>query len=137
MASDSSSSSPSSETSVSSCPVSSASPANPRYPSRRRVKRACSDEIAAARFWSSQKPGSPIASSSSAIRTLSASGSKVITDPAELGPDLLHLSLEGGAVGHQQDPSDGFGRGMWRRLAARLVPDRSAEIAAQPKISAD
>jgi hypothetical protein len=38
--------------------------------------------------------------SSEAMRALSASGSKVITNPVELGPDLLHLSLEGGAVGH-------------------------------------
>jgi hypothetical protein len=42
--------------------------------------------------------------SSSARRALSASGSKVITDPVQLGPDLLHLSLEGGAVGHFYAP---------------------------------
>jgi hypothetical protein len=43
----------------------------------------------------------PMESSSSARRALRASGSKVITDPVQLGPDLLHLSLKGGAIGHQ------------------------------------
>src|SRR2546423_12894846 len=56
--------------------------------------RACSVEIRAARSWSSQKPGSPISFSSSARRALSVSGSKVITDPGELGPDLLELLLQ-------------------------------------------
>src|SRR5262249_34567005 len=44
--------------------------------------------------WSSQNPGAPSSSSSSATRRLSPSGSKVITDPGELGPDLLELLLQ-------------------------------------------
>src|SRR5437588_9408338 len=63
--------------------------------------RECSVEILAARSWSSQKPGSPISRSSSASRAASASGSKVITDPGELGPDLLELLRQGyGRLGH-------------------------------------
>src|SRR4029077_14107313 len=50
--------------------------------------------ISAARCWSSQKPGPPMASSSSAARAVRRSGSKVITDPGELGPDLLELRVE-------------------------------------------
>src|SRR5262249_9484444 len=58
--------------------------------------------------WSFQKPGSLISRSSSARRAASRSGSKVITDPVELGPDLLELLLQACAfVGH---PSDGSGR---------------------------
>jgi hypothetical protein len=38
-----------------------------------------------------QKPGSPIWASSSVRRAASASGSKVITDPGQLGPDFLEL----------------------------------------------
>src|SRR6478672_3823475 len=49
--------------------------------------------------WSSQNPGAPISFSSSARRAASASGSKVITDPGELGPDLLHALVEWLAVG--------------------------------------
>src|SRR4051794_1999865 len=41
-----------------------------------------------------------MASSSSPARMLRASGSKVITDPVQLGPDLLQFSLDGGALGH-------------------------------------
>src|SRR6187401_1276562 len=41
-----------------------------------------------------------MASSSSPRRALRASGSKVITDPVQLGPDLLQFSLDGGALGH-------------------------------------
>src|ERR1044072_1521686 len=41
-----------------------------------------------------------MAASSSPRRTLRASGSKVITDPVQLGPDLLQFSLDGGALGH-------------------------------------
>src|SRR5438093_8732624 len=48
----------------------------------------------AARSMSSLNPGSPIRCSSSARRAVSASGSKVITDPGQLGPDLLELLLE-------------------------------------------
>src|SRR5207249_12189667 len=51
-------------------------------------------ETRAARCWSSQNPGAPSSSSCSAIRRLSPSGSKVITDPGELGPDLLELLLQ-------------------------------------------
>src|SRR6187455_1596990 len=62
--------------------------------------RACSVEMAAAPCWSSQKPGSPIFASSSAARLASPSGSKVITDPVELGPDLLQALGKRGGVGH-------------------------------------
>src|SRR6476469_2979237 len=44
--------------------------------------------------WSSQNPGAPMASSSSARRCARPSGSKVITDPGELGPDLLQTLVE-------------------------------------------
>ena len=65
--------------------------------------RDCSVEIFAAFDWSSQKPGAPMASSSSARRRVSASGSKVITDPGELGPDLLEALIEAALVlGHQK-----------------------------------
>src|SRR5205823_14800964 len=56
----------------------------PSFPTRR------SSDLAA-RCWSSQNPGWPSSSSSSAMRFLSPSGSKVITDPVQLGPDLLEL----------------------------------------------
>src|SRR5437899_8838533 len=77
--------------------------------------RACSVEIAAAPCWSSQKPGSPIFASSSAARFASPSGSKVITDPVQLGPDLLQALVERGGVCHQHDgsepcPAPGTGR---------------------------
>ena len=38
--------------------------------------------------------------SSSASRGAIDSGSKVITDPGQLGPDLLQVSLDSGSVGH-------------------------------------
>ena len=60
-----------------------------RVPFRRRATRACSVDTFCARFWSSQKPGALITSSSSVRRTCRLSGSKVLTDPGELGPDLL------------------------------------------------
>ena len=63
---------------------------------------------------SSQKPGAEMASSSSAMRVRSASGSKVITDPDEPGPQLLDGSrkilgfLNGcGSVGHGKEGSEG------------------------------
>src|SRR5438093_9589479 len=77
--------------------------------SRRFVRRACSAETWAARCWSSQKPGFPSSSSSSATSFSRASGSKVITDPGELGPDLLELLVERlrcRLVGHEDDGSD-------------------------------
>src|SRR5262245_7651928 len=48
--------------------------------------------------WSSQNPGAPIVSSSSVRRRARPSGSKVITDPGELGPDLLETLVERLAV---------------------------------------
>src|SRR5262245_45167471 len=67
----------------------------------RRATLECSVERRCARSWSSQKPGSLISPSSSPSRRSSRSGSKVITDPAELGPDLLELLLDGAvALGH-------------------------------------
>jgi hypothetical protein len=56
--------------------------------------RACSEEMAAAACWSFQKPGAPIRASSSAARCSRASGSKVITDPVELGPDPLQALVK-------------------------------------------
>src|SRR6187455_2186248 len=55
--------------------------------------------------WSSQKPGAPISVSSSTRRAASASGSKVITDPGELGPDLLQSLVERLAVDLGHAPS--------------------------------
>src|SRR5919108_4053288 len=102
--------------------------------------RACSVDTFAARSWSSQKPGSPISRSSSACRAASASGSKVITDPGELGPDLLELLLQRDdrlghgpilATGPAQAPLDGADPGQpLRRLAAAAAePDRTRESA--------
>ena len=103
-----------------------------RKRSRRRETRACSVEIPAARSWSSQKPGSPISRSSSASRAASPSGSKVITDPGELGPDLLELLLQrDDGLGHgllilaalraraAQAPLDGAGKGAHGLLVDR------------------
>ena len=60
-----------------------------------------SADTAAACCWSSQNPGAASSCSSSSRRATSVSGSKVITDPGELGPDLLELLLQRGAlVGH-------------------------------------
>ena len=59
----------------------------------------------AAAAWSSQNPGAPIASSSSTRRVARRSGSKVITDPGELGPDLLQALVERLAVGVRHAPS--------------------------------
>src|SRR5439155_10816783 len=76
-----------------------------RKPSSRRETRACSAETAAARLWSSQKPGALICCSSSSARPSSDAGSKVLPDPVELGPELVELLRErSGVVGH--------GRGM-------------------------
>src|ERR687892_718197 len=74
--------------------------------------RECSVEILAAPSWSSQKPGSPICCSSSARRAVKASGSKVITDPVQLGPDLLELLLERlrAFLGHAPMVADAFAR---------------------------
>src|SRR5918996_2292499 len=62
--------------------------------------------MAAAARESSQKPGSPMRASSSRTRSATRSGSKVITDPGELGPDLLELSLQRlSGLGHVFDAS--------------------------------
>src|SRR5581483_8075177 len=45
----------------------------------------------AACAWSSQKPGAFICSSSSTSLRSSDAGSKVLTDPVELGPELFEL----------------------------------------------
>src|SRR5439155_25953915 len=68
--------------------------------------RWCSPERRAARCWSFQKSGCERSSSSSARRAFSASGSKVTTDPVELGPDLRELLFERdlGLVGHPLGP---------------------------------
>ena len=62
------------------------------------MRRECSVEMRVALAWSSQNPGAPIASSSSTRRVARRSGSKVITDPGELGPDLLQALVERLAV---------------------------------------
>ena len=59
-----------------------------------RQSRECSVETRSRVRWSSQKPGSPSSCSSSATRVATASGSKVITNPGELGSDLLELLVE-------------------------------------------
>ena len=118
-----SSSSPSSEASSSSSPRS----ADLAARAARSARGAASGERARRRrgrglCWSSQKPGSPIASSSSARRSLRPSGSKVITDPGELGPDLLELSLDRAALSHgARDGQPDAGRASWhaRQAAAR------------------
>ena len=91
--------------------------------------RACSDEIFAAAPWSSQKPGSPMRASSSATRSRSVTGSKVITDPGELGPDLLELLLGrqcGRRLGHRLIVAARAGRTAVRRTSRRraTVPPR-------------
>jgi hypothetical protein len=54
-----------------------------------------------------------MAASSSPSRALSESGSKVITDPGELGPDLLQALLDGlGRLGHELD-GNGDERFTW------------------------
>src|SRR5207342_2558551 len=76
----------------------------------RRASRDCSVETEAACCWSSQKPGRPISCSSSAMRCFRPSGSKVITDPVELDPDLLQLLCERLlllSLGHGVHPSRG------------------------------
>src|SRR5262245_47814904 len=101
----------------------------------RRATRECSVERRWASCWSSQKPGSLIWPSSSASRRSSRSGSKVITDPAELGPDLLELILEAAfGLGHSpivpaRTGHLGAGRegrivaGLWMLLHAFVTAD--------------
>ena len=56
-----------------------------------RARSRCAPRAA----WSSQKPGAPMRLPRARRgAALSASGSKVITDPGELGPDLLELLVE-------------------------------------------
>src|SRR6476646_2943572 len=78
----------------------------------RRASRDCSVETEAACCWSSQKPGRPISCSSSAMRCFRPSGSKVITDPVELDPDLLQLLSEWLllSLGHMAIVAGGAGR---------------------------
>ena len=76
---------------------------------------------------SSQKPGAEMASSSSAMRVRSASGSKVITDPDEPGPQLLDGRRE--ILGFL-DGCGGVGHG--RRVAKPKVRDPIGP-AARPK----
>src|SRR5213079_704333 len=104
------------------------------YRSSRLASRACSDETAAARCWSSQNPGCPSSSSSSASRVLSRSGSKVTTDPVELGPDLLQLLLdrELAFVGHRG--ADGTG-GCRQGVPAAAARPRSVRPTLPPTTS--
>src|SRR5436190_16442148 len=79
----------------------------------RFATRACSADTAAACCWSSQNPGCPSSCSSSASRVLSRSGSKVTTDPVQLGPDPCELLLKREfLVGH-------CGGGWYRRRQDR------------------
>src|SRR5687768_11108614 len=77
--------------------------------------------MAAARFWSSQNPGSPIACSSSPTRDATASGSKVITNPGELGSDLLELLVE-------RDRGLGHGYAPWQRLNFLPLPHQQGSL---------
>jgi hypothetical protein len=64
-----------------------------------------------------------MASSSSARRRVSASGSKVITDPGELGPDLLEALIEAALVlRHAKEGSRGSRRAILYRSAVRSEP---------------
>src|SRR5207248_10900105 len=74
----------------------------------RFATRACSADTAAACCWSSQKPGCASSCSSSASRVLSRSGSKVTTDPDQLGPDPFELLLK-------REFLVGHGGGGWYR----------------------
>ena len=74
--------------------------------------RACSAETFAARLWSSQKPGAFIAASSSTSRFSSETGSKVLTDPVELGPELFELVGEWLLLFFEHG-RDGTGRVTW------------------------
>src|SRR5688500_18771932 len=76
----------------------------------------------AAPAWSSPNPGAPSASSRSLRRVPRRSGSKVIPDPGELGPDLLEALVERLAVGVRH-PGDGTEatRG-WPRSVRELRP---------------
>ena len=60
--------------------------------------RECSVEILSARSWSFQKPGSLSARLELGDACLREAGSKVITDPGELDPDLVELLLERASV---------------------------------------
>src|SRR5438132_11802685 len=85
----------------------------------RFATRACSADTAAACCWSSQKPGCASSCSSSASRVLSRSGSKVTTDPVQLGPDPFELLLK-------REFLVGHGGGGWyrRRLWAGRARSR-------------
>src|ERR687887_2157111 len=82
----------------------------------------------AARSGSSHSPGSPSSSSSSARRSFSRSGSKVITDPRELGPDLLELLLQWLVDGFRHS-LDGSGRLTPLPAAAPGTNDRRCPTA--------
>src|SRR5947207_2255522 len=75
--------------------------------------------------WSFQNPGSFISLSSSARRAAKRAGSKVLTDPVELGPDLLELFLQRCGVDcHPRDGSRvrGRRRGNLPPMARRPKP---------------
>jgi len=59
-------------------------------------------------------------------RTVAADGSKVITDPVQLGPYLLHALVESGGVCHGND-------GNYRRRASRCALYTSAGTEATTK----
>src|SRR5579862_4986908 len=81
--------------------------------------RLCSVASFCARSCSSQKPGALMVCSSSAWRCSKRSGSKVITDPGKLGPDLLELLLQrAGVDGHRSIVA---GRDFHERPPTRFV----------------
>src|SRR6266566_2862742 len=99
----------------------------------RFATRECSVEIFCALSWSFQKPGSLIARSSSARRCSSRSGSKVITDPAELGPDLLELLLQRAVVlpGHAPIVPAAAAlvfRGLWTTLNSLVTASDTGQV---------
>src|SRR6476646_7113387 len=96
----------------------------------RRASRDCSVETEAACCWSSQKPGRPISCSSSAIRCFRPSGSKVITDPVELDPDLLQLLSEWLllSLGHMAIVAGAPGASRYERRKLRPRPARGRPL---------
>src|SRR2546429_1358319 len=103
----------------------------------RFATRACSADTAAACCWSSQKPGCASSCSSSASRVLSRSGSKVTTDPVELGPDPFELLLKreflvghGGGAWYRRTPT------TWRSLPSvhRLTKAQARRIAVRAQL---
>src|SRR4051812_1380945 len=116
----------------------STSPTSSSYCCTFRCDRWCSELSFAARCWSFQKSGCESSCSSSSTRAFSATGSKVTTDPVQLGPDLLDLFLHGSLllVGHEprlstaSRQSTHHARPVSRRYAQRAAAARPTDHAA-------